>query len=62
MEIEEEAAGEYVTIKQCDGSDPGGVRISPEEWPDVKNAIELMFYYISENELEHTESPAVIAV
>ena len=39
IEIDDEAAGEYVTIAQDDSK----IRIDPEEWPAIRAAIETAF-------------------
>lgn len=43
VEIEDEAAGEFVVIRQ-DGDDAraGKIAIGPEEWPDIKAAIDQL--------------------
>lgn len=43
IEIEDEAAGEFITIKQVnDCIERGEIQISPEEWPTLKAAIETI--------------------
>ena len=53
--IEDEAAGEYLTIKQRNddiSSDESNQRIviTPEEWPEIKQALEMMFKEIEKHE------------
>lgn len=40
ISMDDEGAGPYVVIRQADTTD--GVRLTPEEWPDVRQAIEEM--------------------
>jgi len=44
IEIVDEAAGEFVEVKQCRGrpNDSGSVLIAPEEWPAIRKAIDKM--------------------
>jgi len=44
IEIVDEAAGEFVEVKQCRGQpgDTGSVLIAPDEWPAVRKAIDKM--------------------
>jgi len=39
IEIDDEAAGEYVALHQCEG---GKIRIDPVEWPELRAAIDRM--------------------
>lgn len=39
VRIEDEAAGEFVVVDSLDEN--GKVRLNPEEWPTVRNAIEI---------------------
>lgn len=57
ISIDDEAMGEFVTIKQqCDSGFEQAQRVSfdPDEWKDVKGAVEDMFksisYYQDENQ------------
>jgi len=38
VEIQDDAAGPYIELSQEDGK----VRIDPEEWPELRDAIETM--------------------
>ncbi len=54
IEIDDEAAGEFLVISQ-DHNLPdysGKIVINPEEWPSIKSAIETMIGYIEEAEKE----------
>jgi hypothetical protein len=43
VEIEDEAAGEFVVVRQSrDGSRSGEVRIDRSEWPEMRAAIDRM--------------------
>ena len=44
IKIVDEAAGEFVEVKQCRGrpNDTGSVLIAPEEWPTMRKAIDKM--------------------
>lgn len=43
VEIDDEAAGEFVTVKQDrDGLEAGEIAIEPEEWPALRAAIDQM--------------------
>jgi len=39
IEIDDEAAGEFLTLHQCEG---GKIRIDPVEWPELRAAIDRM--------------------
>jgi len=41
VSIDDEGGGEFVSVKQFMGSNPE-IRINPEEWPDIKAAIDRM--------------------
>lgn len=38
ISIEDEAAGEFIEIQQADGT----IKIDPEEWPAIKQAVEQL--------------------
>lgn len=42
IEIVDEAAGEYLEVKQCSDSHEGKIKIDPYEWPALKAAIDRM--------------------
>lgn len=44
IEIEDEAAGEFITISQCrdDTDKEQKICIDPEEWPAIKAAVESL--------------------
>lgn len=45
IEVEDEAAGEFLVIRQCNETtrpDSNSVSITPEEWPMVKAAVDQM--------------------
>lgn len=44
IEIEDEAAGEFITISQCrdDTDKEQEICIDPEEWPAIKAAVESL--------------------
>ena len=43
VSIEDEAAGEYVKVAQCnDGVEPGVIKIDPTEWPAMRDSITRM--------------------
>ena len=43
VEIEDEACGEYLVIRQHnDQAKAGEIAITPEEWPTIKEAIERL--------------------
>ena len=46
ISIEDEAAGEYIVVEQQNGK----FSIEPDEWPEIKKAIELMLKNIKDNE------------
>jgi hypothetical protein len=45
--IEDEAAGEFLVVEQHDG---GKIAITPEEWGELKNAVDMMFSLIRDRE------------
>lgn len=51
VEIEDDSGGEYIHLK--DGSitgDKDGIKINPEDWPTVREAIDRMVDQIKEHE------------
>lgn len=40
IEIDDEAAGEFVSVTQPGGA--GGIKICPQEWPAIREAIDKM--------------------
>jgi hypothetical protein len=43
VEIEDDAGGEFVAVRQCnDNSKPGEVLIDADEWPAIRDAIDRM--------------------
>jgi len=42
VEIADEAAGEFVEVKQRGRVDIGKIQINPEEWPSLREAIDRM--------------------
>ena len=43
IDIEDEAAGEYIKLRQIhDQSQPGEVSIVPSDWPLIKEAVETL--------------------
>lgn len=38
VEIDDEAGGEFVVVSDCEGK----IRLNPEEWPALRNAINHM--------------------
>ena len=48
ISMADEAAGEYVVVEQND-SDAGKIFIAPEEWEDLKDAIDTMIANCRDN-------------
>lgn len=48
ISMADEAAGEYVVVEQND-SDAGKIFIAPEEWEDLKDAIDTMITNCRDN-------------
>jgi hypothetical protein len=42
IEIVDEAAGEFVEVRQCSDAYDGKIGITVEEWPTIRNAIDDM--------------------
>ena len=42
VRIEDESGGEYIIVSQDSVPGRGNVAINPEEWPDIRDAIERM--------------------
>lgn len=42
VSIDDEGAGEFVTVSQAGNSDPGIIKIDPIEWPELRAAIDRM--------------------
>lgn len=38
VEIDDEAGGEFVVVRDCEGK----IRLNPEEWPALRKAIDRM--------------------
>lgn len=54
IEVEDEAAGEYLIVSQDGGhvdSKPNSISISPDEWPKIKAAIDKMMKSLREDVL-----------
>ena len=49
IEIDDEAAGEFVTVRQL-VNDNNPIRIDPDEWPAIRDAIEHMIDEIKRHE------------
>lgn len=49
IEIADEAAGEFVTVSQL-ANDNRPIRIDPDEWPAIRDAIEHMIDEIKRHE------------
>ena len=57
IEIDDEAGGAFLVVSQVWGAGNGSIRLTSEEWPAVRGAIEAMFAEIGK--MERTpESPA----
>lgn len=42
VRIEDEAGGEYVVVSQDSVPERGNIAINPEEWPELREAIDRM--------------------
>lgn len=42
VEIVDEAAGEFLRVSQCRANDAGHILIDVDEWPALRNAIDIM--------------------
>jgi len=42
ISITDEGGGEYVEVHQPHGSEPGEIKLTVEEWPAIKEAIDKM--------------------
>lgn len=42
VSIEDEAAGEFVVIRQSASTENGKIAINPGEWPAIRDAVERM--------------------
>jgi hypothetical protein len=42
VEVKDEARGEFVMVTQSGRTDGGQIAISPDEWPELRNAIDRM--------------------
>jgi hypothetical protein len=42
IEIVDEAAGEFIEVRQCSDACDGKISITPLEWPEIFKAIDLM--------------------
>lgn len=62
VRIEDEAGGEYIVVSQDSIPGRGNVAINPEEWPDIRDAIERMMKECRPiNALGHEPCAAVCA-
>ena len=42
VSIDDLAGGEFVEVEQASGAQPGKIIINPEEWPELREAINRM--------------------
>lgn len=47
VKIEDEGAGEFIEITQCPDTGTQSIRINPEEWNNIKDAVENLLKSIS---------------
>ena len=50
IEIEDESGGEYVVISQDSESFQGKIGITNDEWPAIRDAVEMMLAEIAKRE------------
>ena len=51
IEIDDEAGGEFIRVRQCpDGEPEAVININPEEWPLIRSAINRAVRLCQENE------------
>lgn len=49
VEIDDEAAGEFIVVRENDAPITGGIRIEPEQWEEIRQAIETLLADIQEH-------------
>ena len=49
VEIDDEAAGEFIVVRENDAPITGGIRIEPAQWAEIRQAIETMLDDIQEH-------------
>lgn len=57
VEIADEAAGEFVEVKQRGRIDIGKIQINPEEWPALRDAIDRLIAEIMDERGKQYDSP-----
>jgi hypothetical protein len=50
IEITDEAAGEFIIVRQQLETDQNTIAIDPEEWPHLRDAIETMIEKLKNND------------
>jgi hypothetical protein len=60
IEMTDEAAGPFITLKQCnDDSQKGEVRLDPAEWPAICKAIEAMIEICNDEQKNSFDERAI---
>lgn len=57
VEIDDEAAGEFIVVRENDAALTGGIRIEPEQWEEIRQAIETLLGDIQEHATDVRERP-----
>ena len=57
VEIDDEAAGEFIVVRENDAVVTGGIRIDTAEWEELRTAIETLIGGIQEHATDATERP-----
>lgn len=47
VSIDDESGGEFIVVRENDAALAGGIRIDPEDWPAVRDAIDGMVSQIA---------------
>ena len=55
IEITDEAAGEFVEVSQSGRNDIGKIAINPEEWPDLREAINRIIQECRKNSCQKSK-------
>lgn len=59
VEIDDEAAGEFIVVRENDAPITGGIRIEPEQWEEIRQAIDQMVERVQKYATGDLKAPEV---
>ena len=57
VEIGDEGTGEFIVVRENDAHITGGIRIEPEQWAELRSAIDQMVERVQEYATGTTQRP-----